>query len=78
MLQYDSCRCGLAAARSIKLLVQEDGNTTEDIEIIKGMAHDFYNNLYTLEGVHDMEEVLNTVPLKVTMNEQLCAQHTLE
>jgi len=37
------------------------------------MATMFYKNLYTSEGVHDMNRVLDTVPCKVTpaMNELL-------
>ena len=64
----------------IKLLVQEDGNSTEDIQTMKDMVNSFYGNLYTSEGVHDMEEVLNTVPVKATvqMNEQLNALYTAE
>lgn len=64
----------------IKLLVQEDGNLTEDIQTMKDMVNSSYGNLYTSEGVHDMEEVLNTVLVKVTaqMNEQLNAPYTAE
>ena len=37
------------------------------------LASAFYKDLYTSEGTEDMESVLSTVPVKVTvaMNEQL-------
>ena len=64
----------------IKLLVQEDGNSTKDIQTMKDLVNSFYSNLYTSEGVHDMDEALNTVPVKVTaqMNEQLNAPYTAD
>ncbi|XP_020153536.1 uncharacterized protein [Aegilops tauschii subsp. strangulata] len=42
------------------------------------MANDFYQQLYTSEGVHNMEQVLETVPTKVTqeMNELLNAPYS--
>jgi hypothetical protein len=41
------------------------------------MATAFYKDLYTSEGVHDMDQVLETVPVKVTaaMNETLNAPY---
>ena len=35
------------------------------------MAREFYKEPYTSEGVHDMHEVLDTVPVKVSSNMNL-------
>jgi hypothetical protein len=44
------------------------------------MARDFYGTLYTSEGTSGMEEVLRSVPVRVTraMNEMLGAPFTDE
>jgi hypothetical protein len=44
-------------------------------EELGNMASEFYKELYTSEGVHGMEEVLQTVPVKVdsVMNNMLDA-----
>jgi hypothetical protein len=44
------------------------------------MTSEFYRNLYTFEGVHDMHKVLDHVPRKVTteMNDLLRATYTRE
>ena len=41
------------------------------------MATNFYQNLYTSKGVHDMDQVLDRVPVKVTeaMNEMINAPY---
>ena len=45
---------------------------------MENMTKAFYQNLYTSEGVHDMEQVLDIVPTKVTpaMNDMLNAPYT--
>lgn len=44
------------------------------------MTQDFYRALYTSEGVEDVEELLHSVPLKVTseMNQDLLKPYTVE
>jgi hypothetical protein len=43
-----------------------DGQVVEDVEELKSMTSKFYKkNLYTLEGVQDMHNVLDHVPRKV-------------
>ena len=39
---------------------------TEDPSVMETMGSNFYNQLYSLEGVSGMEEALDTVPVKVT------------
>ena len=48
---------------------------TEDAEEMSRLSTMFYKNLYSSEGVADMEAVLETVPAKVTpeMNDLLLA-----
>lgn len=57
----------------IKSLQKPDGQLTENTTEMENMTTTFYQQLYTSEGVHDMEQVLDTVPTKVTpaMNEIL-------
>lgn len=62
----------------IKALQNSLGVLTDDPEELKALVHYFYKTLYTSEGVSNMEEVLNTVPMKVSaeMNELLGALYT--
>lgn len=62
----------------IKSLLKENGQSTEDREEMEMMATAFYKNLYTSEGVQDMNRVLDTVPCKVTpaMNDLLNAPYS--
>jgi hypothetical protein len=64
----------------IKHLINPNGEITEDVEEMKSMATNFYQNLYTSEGTSNMHKVLNTVPRKVTasMNEHLMVEYTNE
>lgn len=64
----------------IKALQRADGQLTEDRREMEELTTDFYKNLYTSEGVQDMDRVLNTVPTKVTpaMNDLLNAPYTHE
>lgn len=64
----------------IKALQNSLGVITYDPDELKVMVNDFYKNLYTTEGVSNMEAVLNCIPRKVTpeMNEVLCAHYTNE
>ena len=59
----------------IKQLQRPDGQITATTEEMKAMTTSFYKTLYTSEGVHDMDRVLDTVPIKGTqsMNESLNA-----
>ena len=62
----------------IKALLRDDGSLTEETGEMEEMVNSFYVNLYTSEGVHDMERVIGTVPRKVTddMNAQLNAPYS--
>ena len=64
----------------IKALANSLGTLNEDPEELKRMVTDFYKNLYTSEGVADMDQVLSKVPVKVTphMNDMLLAPYTNE
>jgi hypothetical protein len=64
----------------VKALKREDGQITEDKNEIQSMAAEFYKTLYTSEGVHDMNQVLEHVPRKVTpaMNAILAVEFELE
>jgi len=45
---------------------------------LEGMTTRFYENLYTSEGTHNMEDVLNSIPskLNVAMREMLTAPYS--
>lgn len=62
----------------IRALQNSLGVLVEDPVELKVLANEFYQDLYTSEGVHDMEAVLQHVPRKVTagMNANLCAPYT--
>src|ERR1043165_2065688 len=62
----------------IKALKSALGVTIDDTDLFKQMTRDFYSNLYTSEGVQDVDVVLNHVPTKVTqqMNDIVCAPYT--
>ena len=64
----------------IKALMNSLGVQVDDPEELKEMITNFYRNLYTTEGVTDMEAVLCHVPRKVTpeMNDTLCADYSEE
>ena len=51
---------------------------TDNKEEMEALTTDFYTNLYTSEGVQNMEQVLDTVPTKVTpaMNDVLNAPYS--
>jgi len=59
----------------IKRLKNFNGQFTEDDQEMGRITTSFYRNLYNSEGVSNMSEVLDTVPVKVTaaMNDQLIA-----
>lgn len=63
----------------IKLLVQEDGNTTEDIATMKSLVNDFII-ICILLIVQDMQDVLDKLPVKVTthMNAELNTPYMTE
>lgn len=62
----------------IKYLLCPDGQLTEDKGEMEAMATAFYKDLYTSEGVHDKDRVLETVLRKVTpkMNASLNAPYS--
>lgn len=62
------------STNKIKRLTKADGQFTDDDQM-GTMTTSFYRNLYRSEGVSNMGEVLDTVPIKVTaaMNDQLIA-----
>ena len=57
----------------ITSLKRPDGQVTEDAQEMGSLATNFYKSLFSLEGVSDMERVLQNVPIKVTpeMNDML-------
>ena len=59
----------------ISKLKRPDGQVTEDADEMSKLATMFYKNLYSSEGVSDMEVVLDAVPTRVTpeMNDLLLA-----
>ena len=62
----------------IKALYNSLGVHTEAPAVLRIMVREFYEALYTSEGVNGVEEVLQHVPQKVTptMNDMLCAPYT--
>jgi hypothetical protein len=62
----------------IKSLQLPDSRITQDKDELEEAANAFYDNLYSSEGVKNMEQVLNTVPHKVTdeMNKTLNALYS--
>jgi hypothetical protein len=64
----------------ITSLARPDGGMTEDPQELSTITNNFFGNLYESEGVHGMEEVLNTVPRRVTplMNEEITAPYCEE
>jgi hypothetical protein len=62
----------------ITRLKRMDGQFTEDEYELKYIVSQFYEKLYTLEGIEDMDRVLSIVPLKVTaeMNSKLLDPYT--
>jgi hypothetical protein len=61
-------------------LTKADGSVTRDEAAMGLEANGFYQNLYTSEGVSNMEEVLSSVPRRVDMaiNSKLDAPFTCE
>ena len=51
---------------------------TVNVSEMEDLTNGFYRDLYTSEGVHNMDQVLDTVPTKVTveMNESLNAPYS--
>ncbi|KAM0896211.1 hypothetical protein ACQ4PT_023338 [Festuca glaucescens] len=64
----------------IDSLVRDDGSKCDDVEGIKGMVHEFYEQLFTSEVIPSMEEVLEAILAKVSdqMNEHLCSPYSDE
>jgi hypothetical protein len=56
------------------MLVREDGSTCETQGEIKGMVHNFYEELFTSEPCDSIDAVLDMIPTKVTddMKLNLC------
>ena len=63
---------------SNKSLQRADGQVTENVIEMENLTTALYQRLYTSEGVHDMVQVLDTVPTKVTqtMTEMLNAPYS--
>ena len=57
----------------IRKLKKEDGSFTEVEEEMANLSTTFYRDLYTSEGTEDMDQLLDSVPVKVTgaMNDDL-------
>lgn len=64
----------------IKALINFLGVHTEDPAELRTLVNDFYQTLYTSEGVQGMDAVLVHVPRKVTpaMNDSLCDLYSNE
>ena len=64
----------------IKALQNSLGVVVDDPAELRALANEFYHNLYTSEGVQNMDAVLDHVPRKVSaeMNASLCAPYTNE
>ena len=64
----------------IKELQRPDEQTTSDLLEMEGLTNDFFQHLYTSEGVNNMHQVLDTVPTRVTpeMNAMLNALYSQE
>ena len=64
----------------IKALQNSLGVVVDDPAELRALVNDFYHNLYTSEGVQNMDAVLDHVPRKVSaeMNASLCAPYTNE
>lgn len=64
----------------IKALARPDGSLTEDKGEMEALTTNFDKHLYTSEGVQNMDQVLQTVPVKVTqpMNNMLNAPYSKE
>jgi hypothetical protein len=62
----------------IKQLLKDDGAVTEDNGEMQELATEFYRKLYTAEVTSNMQDVLDTVPCKVTadMNNSLMAPYS--
>jgi hypothetical protein len=62
----------------ISKLKKADGDFTVNEQETREVTRDFYGNLFRSEGVHNMEAVLGTVPVKVTseMNNKLLMPFT--
>lgn len=54
--------------KNISKLARLDGSLTECPTELGQLTNQFYGNLFSSEGVHNMEEVLDVVPRKVTDN----------
>ena len=54
------------AKNTITKLQRQDGTVCNESTEMASMASDFYENLYRSEGVQNMDQVINTVPRKVT------------
>ena len=64
----------------IKALANSLGAISVDPAELKVLVADFYKNLYTFEGVTDVDRVIQHVPTKVTqqMNVSLLAPYSKE
>ena len=49
----------------ISKLKKANGDFTESEQEMRDVTREFYRNLFRSEGVHNMEAVLGTVPVKV-------------
>lgn len=64
----------------IRSLAAANGLMIDDSAELESMVTEFYKNLFCSEGVTDMEQVINTMPAKVTdvMNAMLTAPYNRE
>jgi hypothetical protein len=55
-----------------------DGSKTKDQKEIKDMVHRFYEDLFSSDSSLSMDEVINSIPVKVDSgrNEKLCAPYS--
>ena len=65
---------------NISYLIKDDGTRCEDNEEIRGMAHNFYMNLFSSEPCTQTNKILEAIPQKVDQNtnDELCKPYTYE
>lgn len=62
----------------ISYLIKDDGTKCENNEEIRGMARDFYMNLFSSEPCTQIDKIIEAIPQKVDQktNDELCKPYT--
>ena len=61
---FHLCTSKRRRKNQIKMLQRPDGQMTENLAEMEAMTTSFYENMYTSEGVTNIEEVLDTAHAK--------------